>query len=303
MIKKSFLIMFFLVGISLSAIILYGCAETRYSVTSYYYPDWTSDGKIICEKKVDNYRSGGGWPSFGGASLLSTNYYITTMSEEGTQELNIKEINRVSKTVASPTGNHIAYTDGNYIKIITSAGQDVYSINCKYSDFDYDWGNNGDKLIYNIYDFSSGINTYKMFMVAIDGGNETQILTKSSSPSWRYGNQIVVNSPLTTESSRTVAINSSTLSEEAAYLRVIGGQFNISNANTNEVIYKSDSGINKFFLDSPSSDPVLLNTVTQVNNIHLSPNAQKIIGSGSGSDLGKEIWILNIDGSGMKQLK
>src|SRR3989338_4944826 len=117
--------------ILLGLILLSGCGGLgRYKESRYYYPDWTPEGKIICVKEVVTFERGGfGWGTIT-AAPVAYEYYIITMSVEGTDETEIKAINRIGKVAASPLGNYIAYTDGNNIKIISINGQDMNSIDC-----------------------------------------------------------------------------------------------------------------------------------------------------------------------------
>jgi hypothetical protein len=278
-----------------------GCGESRYTVTSYYYPDWTQDGKIICTKKVETYSRGGGmWPALGGgATLVSTNYYITTMSEEGTQEANIKEISRIGKVAASPLGNYIMYTDGNYIKVVTSSGAGVSSIDCGSEIYSFDWSPDEAKLVYN--------GTKEASVIDLDGSNRKTIAANGASVSWRYGDKIVVDNPISTEVFRVVVLSSPDYSEIAQYSKVQGGEFNISRVCTDEVVYRSayEKGIKRFYLSSPEADPILLINRNDIWNIHLSPNGGENVGTGdgAGSDFGKEIWTMNIDGSLQEQIR
>jgi len=271
----------------------------------YYYPDWTPDGKIICVKQVSAWEETGSWPA-GGSSrrITSEKYYIVTMDEDGGNETIIKQINGVGKVAASPLGNYIAYADNNYLRVIATSGADVFAIDCEMSGYDYDWSNDGNKLIYNIYDYTNGANNYRTYLINYDGTNKTLIANKASSPAWRYGDKIIISKPLTTEAIRIVTINSDTFEENTVYPKVIGGEFNVSPVNNNEVIFRS-YGIEKFSLSSPEAEPILLINRNDIWNIHLSPDGTKIIGNGTGSgtDFGSEILKINIDGSGLIKIK
>ena len=267
---------------------------------SYYYPDWTPDGEIICIKKAEEWSETTPWP-YGAPmrKVTSTKYYITTMSEEGTQETNIKQINSLGKVAASPLGNYIAYTEENYLKVITLIGGSVSSINTGDKIYSFDWSSDETKLVYN--------GSREAYVVNIDGSNNILIASSGASVSWRYGNKIIVDNPISSEVFRVIALESVSYSEIAQFSKVQGGEFNISKVNTNEVVYRSayEQGIKRYDLSFPEAEPILLINRNDIWFIHLFSNSNKIIGAGdgSGNDRGKEIWIMNIDGAGIKQLK
>ena len=109
--------------LGLLVLLIAGCAELgRYNESTYYYPDWTPSGEIICVKNVTTYEKQKSWWLDGGTSAaVAQAYYITTMSVAGTNETDVKQIAGIGQVVASPLGNYIAYTEGNNIKIIGSS--------------------------------------------------------------------------------------------------------------------------------------------------------------------------------------
>ena len=78
-------------------ILTYGCSVPTAnfgSTLEYFYPDWTPDGHIICIKKISEWEeSGAGGGSF--RRITSEKYFISTMSEDGTQEATIKQIDKL----------------------------------------------------------------------------------------------------------------------------------------------------------------------------------------------------------------
>ncbi|MFC1496788.1 hypothetical protein ACFL52_05175 [Candidatus Margulisiibacteriota bacterium] len=279
-----------------------GCSSVTTSYR-YYYPDWTPDGRIVCIKNKVVSTTGTG--VIGGSGGSETNiYYITVMDADGTNEQDIKTINQVGKVMASPVNNYYAFSDGNNIKVISTSGSDVSSIDCGAEVYDFDWNPSASKLIYNAY--SAGV-LNEVAIIDINGQNKTIISLTGSSPTWRYGNNIIFDNPIANELFRVVALDSSSLSENEQFSNIQGGEFNISSNNLNEVYYRSanSGGIKKFNISSPEALPDLIINRNDIWNIKLSPNGQKICGTGNGAglSLGKEIWIINIDGTGLQQIK
>jgi len=271
----------------LTAVVVGGCAESRYSITSYYYPDWTPDGKIICEKKVDNYRSGGGYPSFGsGASLTSTNYYITTMDTQGSQETNLKEINGLGYIATSVLGNYIAYVDGNYIKIVSMSGNDINSINTGAAIENVDWSPDESRLVYGS---NIDINTDKVIVINRDGTNNIT-LANGRTPKWASAGDVIVFS---SDSGKIDFYNLN--SNSTAEINNIGFHFCWFKDAT-RILY-SNSGI--WRIDVNGSNNVQL-IFSNHSTPKISPDGSKIL---AGNILDPGIWIFNIDGTGENKIK
>ncbi|OGC03926.1 hypothetical protein A2276_04840 [candidate division WOR-1 bacterium RIFOXYA12_FULL_43_27] len=268
------------------------------TTTYYYYPDWTPDGKILCTKNVQTVSGGAGGS---GGTDIASEFYLAIMSESGANEINLKKINKAGKVASSPLGNYYAYTEDNYIKIVDMSGNSVNSINCGAPVLSFDWSPDENKLIYNAY--SSGA-TNEVAVVNRDGSSKTLISTKGSTVAWRNSNYIIVDNPISSEVFRVVSLNGSTYAETNQYTNVQGGEFNISKVNTSEVVYRSayEQGIKKFLTTSSTSSPTTLINTNSIWDIKVSPNGQKIVGTGSNIS-GAEIWLINIDGTGLIQLK
>ena len=288
-----------LVFLTVIALGVTGCGETVWTESHYYYPDWTPDGRIICVKEVAEYnrriRSPFGLTS---TERTWTKYYITTMSDEGTQETDIKEISRIGKVSASPLGNYIAYTDGNYIRIISNIGQDVNSINCEKEVNSVDWNPDEDKIVYSTYTET----TKEINIISINDLSKS-FIAYGDSISWSSnGIYVTYHSYLTTLSGS-----------------ISGGIYVFNNLSGKETIISTMEGAHPDFL--PDNIHILydlgtgrgIKKISQLsleksyilNNYYSlypksSPTGQRVI-YGEGTDAG--IWIVNIDRTGLKQLR
>ena len=277
---------------------LVGCGSSTTSINYYYYyPDWTPDGKILCSKNQQVTTQGGG--GFGGSGgSVSNNYYLTIMDADGSNERDIKSIGNSAKVAASPLGNYYAYaeSDSNFIHVVATAGATVSDIDSGSKVYSLDWSSNDSSLVYN--------GTKEAFIVNVDGSNKRILSNNGSSVSWRYGGKIIVDNPITSEVFRIIALDGVSYSEIAQYSKIQGGEYNISKSNTNEVYYRSayESGIKRFLLSSPEAEPTLLINRNDLWNIKISLDGQKILATGQNVS-GADIWLINIDGTGLKQLK
>jgi len=286
-VKKSLLL---LIGL----IFLSGCAGLgRYKESTYYYPDWTLDGKIICVKNITTYERGGfvwGAPT---SAPVAQEYYITTMSTQGAEETGIKLINGVGKVAASPLGNYIAYTDGDYIKMITTAGADVSSIDCSGEVNSLDWSSDEEELVYSI--FESSISTYEVYLVDRDG-TLREFIINGLTVDWRYGTKIVfVNNGYIQLIDPT--------SKQVTNLLVEGGFPQLS--DDNQILYKyynASESRNEIWTMTTSAE-----SKTRKNEAFndylipkLSPDKLKLVCGESGES---GIWVINIDGTGEIKLR
>ena len=276
-----------------------GCGYAYYTQTNYFYPDWTPDGKIICIKEVIRLKEslGGPYPGHTYTSTMSKQYYIVIMDIDGNNEQNIKEIQGVNEVHMSPGGHFIAYAEENTIKMIDSNGQNKSSINIVGDLGSFDWSPNEEYLVYDVYLNS----TREGFIVRRDGPQVANIHDYMYGVRWRCGDNVIYSG---LDSTKSYSFNSSILT---AYPRIGGGDFNVNPSNTNEVIYRgtTSNGIGIFSLNNTSSEAVELIARNDIWHIHLSPDGNKIIGSGIRTQelSGSEIWLINIDGSGLNRLR
>jgi len=255
------------------------------SYADYYYPDWTPDGKIICVKAVSRWEETGGF-----RSISSTKYYIVTMSEEGTQETTIKQTDRLGKVAASPLGNYIAYTDGNYIRVINLNGVSLNNIDTGAAIESFDWAPDESRIVYGS---NVDILTDNRIVVINRDGSNSQTIASGRTPSWtstNEANKIIFNSETNYKiwiynlnSSATIEINAS------------GFQFDWL-PNGSEIIFV-DNGIWIINADGNGKNKIL-NTILYFPKA--SSTGLKFV-LGNMNDSG--IWTFNKDGTGLKQIK
>lgn len=158
-----------------------GCGGGIQVINYYYYPNWTPDGKIICSKEYAEHKDLG----FGKWQQIKTEYYLTVMDEDGSNESNIKQINETAKISYSPLGNYIAYTEGDYIKIINPDGTDVGSIDAGATVDSIAWSSDEAKVVYGI----TTSTTSEIYIVDRDGDNK-EFLSVGQDVAWKYGSEI-----------------------------------------------------------------------------------------------------------------
>jgi hypothetical protein len=282
----------------------------------YYYPDWTPDGRIICVKKSVTYREGATYPAWGsGVEVISTKYYITTMSDEGTQETDIKEIDGLGKVAASPLGNYIAYTEGWHINVINYSGSSLWSINCGGVVDSLDWSSTEAQIAYSTENKYSNWGTFEsggeLIVVGKDGSHPVTV-DHGFDPSWRARAELVYVDAYFAGSEWGWYPNKvSIINSGGTNKRSLESGREPQATKDGRIIYRGVSTPDVRVFDSvkainfDGSEGKTLFYKSDLWNIRLSPDGQKIVGTGGGSgeDFGKEVWIINVDGTGLKQLR
>lgn len=292
--NKLVLLIFGLIMVILTTGIIGGCGGSTTTTYFYYYPDWTPDGKILCSKNRQVTTQGSG--SFGGGGgTVSNNYYLTIMDADGSNERDIKSIGNGAKVAASPLGNYYSYVEvyTNIIHVVTTAGAFVSDIDAGADLYSLDWNPSETKIVY-------GTLSGESFIVLKDGTGKTSLYNGGSSIAWRYGERIVHKGSIGSDWGGLI-VDGDSLSVLYTNTKTKGGEFNISKVNTNEVYYRGDK-IFKALINTSEATPDLVIDNSDLWNIKLSPDGQKIIASGPNTS-GSEIWLVNIDGTGLKQLR
>jgi len=267
-----------------------GCGATYYDETWYQGPNWTPEGQIYCQKSVTHYRKE---PM--GTITLGTDYYYVTMDTDGKNE---KVLPYNHYPYFSPKGTYVALISEETISIIRrSDNQEVYHYTFPISYGGYlDWGPNEDKLVYK------KASTGTLVTMNIDGSNAIEITTDEVHEiTWKYGDRIVFfrNQDLTL------------IKPDGTSVEVIspsGGDYPNFYSN-GQYIFTADN--QKFYKIDVTSKSIVSELTHQLSdmsknlgkmwiNPKLSPDNQRVV---VGILFYSGIWVCNIDGSNLKQLK
>lgn len=264
---------------------LTGCSSL-YDEVSYQAPNWTPEGLIYCQKSVTHYRKE---PM--GTITLGTDYYYVTMDIDGNNETLLPYD---SYPYFSPKGTYAALIKGSTIEVIKrSDNQQVYKFSpTTESVGELDWGPDEDKLIF----LTAKENLY---IVNNDSTNQNLLTTECSNATWKYGNNIIYVTSRKDIYGRITAFNYSN-NIENIFNNAKGLEPSVSSSNTLEVIYRNQNNIEKINLGNSNNTPDILFNNFIYAYIKLSPDATKLI---AGKILNSGIWVINIDGSNLKQLK
>jgi len=269
-----------------------GCGgESFVDSTSYQYPNWTPEGLIYCQKAVTHYRKY--WGAIGGeySENRGTDYYYVTMSTEGTNETTLPY---TSYPYFSPLGTYVALISGETISIVRrSDNTQVHSFSpTTESISELDWGPDEGKLVY----ITENENVYT---VNIDSTSSRLLTSECSDVSWKHGDKIVYVTSRSDIYGRITTWNNAG-ETESIYNQARGLEPAISPLNTLEVFYRSESNIEKININNVENVPEVLFRNFEYVNMRLSPDSQKIV---AGKTLQSGIWLINIDGSNLAQLK
>ncbi len=274
-------------------LVIGGCTlSANPSTTTYYYnPNWTPNGKILCTKNVQTVSGGSGGS---GGTDIAAEYYLVLMNDDGTGETNIKKIGAGGKVAASPLGNYYAYTEGNYVKVVDTSGNDVSSINAGATTDSLDWGPDESKLAYGIKTSA----TSEIYTVNRDGSGLT-FLAVGENVAWKYGTKIIFEYLLGIYTS-TATINQDGTNKENIERedRVISPQ--ILSSNTNEAY--GTQGTEYGYIDI-SLNPKVFNKLFDNFNGYLpklSKNGDKVVYTDYSL---AGIYLINITGTGEIKIK
>ena len=269
-----------------------GCGgESFVDSTSYQYPNWTPEGLIYCQKAVTHYRKY--WGAIGGeySENRGTDYYYVTMSTEGTNETTLPY---TSYPYFSPLGTYVALISGETISIVRRLNNvQTYSFSpTTESISELDWGPDEGKLVFLT-------NNENLYVVNTDSTNSRLLTSECSDISWKHGNKIVYVTSRSDIYGRITTWNNAG-ETESIYNQARGLEPTISALNTLEVFYRNESNVEKININNVDNVPEVLFRNFAYVNMKLSPDSQKIL---AGKTLQSGVWIVNIDGSNLTQLK
>lgn len=268
-----------------------GCGETNYESSTYYYPNWMPDGRIICYKVTSKWST-----AIWGRKELGDTYYITAMNSDGSNEQNLFEVSAdgVKEITCSPTGELIAYitTPDSKIATINYSGTNKTILSGITGVSYLDWSPDATKIVYSA--------NRKLYVVNVDGSNNTQIATSAEAVAWRVGEKIAFVTYTGTQSALTVSVMN-TDGTNIKYLKTFASDPQIL-TGTDEVIYSGlGNEVRKVKLDG--NEDVLLFSSYDKATLKLSFDNTKIVGGDLDQSWIKGIYTVNIDGTGAKRLR
>ena len=269
-----------------------GCGgESFVDSTSYQYPNWTPEGLIYCQKAVTHYRKY--WGAIGGeySENRGTDYYYVTMSTEGTNETTLPY---TSYPYFSPLGTYVALISGETISIVRRLNNvQTYSFSpTTESISELDWGPDEGKLVY--LKNRGGIN-----VINVDGTGDLNIAVSGEAITWKYGGKVVFNYSDDLYTYTAVINHDGTIRQNIIREnRVVDPQ--ISRVVSNEVF--GTQGWAFGYIDINLGSPQYIQLISDFRGYkpRLSLGANKIT-YGKFGETG--IWLSNIDGSNLIQLK
>lgn len=291
-----------LIGLLMVAgMLMTGCGETSFDETSYFNPNWTPEGKIYARKVVSHYKNEWQGLFFGGQKKIKTGedtYYVTMDTGGNNEEL----LAYPYYPYFSPKGTYVAYVDSTstFHVINRSNSTEVFSFQPTTEAIaELDWGPNEDKLVYR----PTGAD--HLFVIGIDGNNKVEIGgIDAVEIAWRVTDKIVFFNRVDSVYYLAFAASDATSLETTSLRGSAIGSYPNYYSNSNFVF---SYGSNKLYKINVTTNTINLETSHQISslttktpiNTKLSPNNLMIAGGFSQGG----IWIINIDGSGFKEIK
>jgi len=273
-----------------------GCGETTYESSSYYYPNWMPDGRIVCYKMTSRWSNA----LWGRKELGDANYIAAitiNSSNEITREENLFEVSGgVEEITCSPTGELIGYISNpsniGDLTISSYAGTGKTIIPGVTGVSYFDWSPDATKIAYSA--------NRKLYVINIDGTNNTQIATSAEAVAWRVGEKIAFVTYTGTQSALTVSV----MDEDGTNvmnLKTFASDPQIL-SDTNEVVYSGlGEEIRKINFDG-YSDTLLFGDY-QRSTLKLSFDNTKIVG-GDLRDSGiLGIWVTDISSGNSTKIR
>jgi len=295
--SKSIAVLF--IGIFLFVICLSGCGTSASTVTTYYWPNWIPDGRIIALKKEMTFTK-----NMWGEGISDYKHYIVALTIDSNntviKEENLFEVDQnlagrgLAEITCSPTGEMIGWVMSGHgfenIKISNYRGDILYtitapsSVSMKY----FDWSPDAAKIVYS----AGNIYTGNLYITNIDGANNVQIATSAEAVAWRTGEKIVYVYSSGTDYFKIGTIASDGSSNEV--FPIIGSD--PQKTDSARVIYRG-YGTQVESVKIDGNDKKVLFDNYDRTTLKLSFDNTKIVGgdliTGGGSKIGG-IWVTNI---------
>ncbi|OHA18702.1 MAG: hypothetical protein A2664_00190 [Candidatus Taylorbacteria bacterium RIFCSPHIGHO2_01_FULL_46_22b] len=176
--------------IMVSIMLMPGCANfSNVDVrSSYFSPQWSPQGEIICIKNRMAVSGGKGGGFGGSGTSFSPYYYLTRLNPSDFTERDLlfigSDLIGIGELSLSPLGNYYVYKTYKKLNIISSNGDLVINIALDDEYASFDWAPDESKLVL----LKNGI----LNIVDRASGNIILISTiEAYEPSWRYAEKIV----------------------------------------------------------------------------------------------------------------
>ena len=270
-----------------------GCGGKEYISTTYYYPNWMPDGRVIAVKG-EIKQTQGAW----GPVMSSTKVYMAAMDADGENEANLFELDDIVEEVTcSPTGEMIAYIFYNDLYVADYEGNSKTKIiDADYSNrVEYlDWSPDATKIVY-----STG--ERKMCTVNIDGSGTLEVASSAEAVAWRVGDKIVYTPS-------TIGFNVCNSDGTGLYMlassegdyKDTGNDHQIT--NNGKVIYRGGNwSVLSIKLDGTSAEQLFIDY--ERSTLKLSFDNTKIVGGDLDQSDIVGIWVINTDGTNANKLR
>ena len=286
-----------LVGV-MSLVVLVGCGGSV-TVSHYYNPAWMADGRIIAVRDDVTTYTGFTMSAGGGSDHKK---FIVVMNADGSNEHTVKSLGEFQNSPinVSPLGNFIAYNDGGDLAILDKNYNRIASIPWNsegHNLYFFDWSPDETKIILNV--------DSNNFLYGRDGQKIRNLASISYIPFWKYGTNIFgylsQGIGLFDQSGTLVA---SSINGPGGYLYFVDGNYYLG-ANMLGGVGKvrvSDFTVIETYptlnqvLSGFTYERLQLNPVNQTELLYSKPNTRL-------ENDPQEIWLINLDGSGQRQLR
>ncbi|MFA5183378.1 MAG: hypothetical protein WC405_18865 [Syntrophales bacterium] len=267
------------------AMVMGGCGDRYWDEVLYTKPNWTPEGLIYATKTVYHHREYG----MGTNEYLGEDTYYVTIDTNGNNEVATPY---TSYPYYSPKGTYVALISGETIKIVRrSDNQQIYQFSPISENISQlDWGPDEDKLVYVTA-------KNNMYSIRNDGTSNLYIYNNSLNSVWINTNTIAFEYYSSIEGVSVAVIN-----ENGTSFKKLRIGYSLQKYSEDQIFYNYSEDIKVINLDG--TNDLLLFSSYKKSEPKLSPNKLLVVG-GKGYDTTGNggIWVINIDGTNLKQLE